>query len=144
MTRKIAVFALLSVPALPWIHPFGQVRNQHSTAPLPGMPNIERACQNCHSERTQWPLYSNLPVASWLIEKDVADGRSHMNLSHWSSYSDDQKRDLLARIGAEVRSRQMPPARYLKLHPDAQLSDSDIDSIYRWTKAQRANLRKRE
>jgi predicted Fe-S protein YdhL (DUF1289 family) len=108
---------------------------------LPDLPLVERACQNCHSERTQWPMYSNLPGVSWALEKDVAEARQHMNLSAWNQYSNDKKRDLLARIGAEVRNRQMPPARYTLLHPEARLSDAEIQAIYNWTKAQRHALR---
>lgn len=102
---------------------------------------MEDACQNCHSERTEWPFYSRLPVVSWLIEKDSADGRRHMNLSHWASYSTQEKRDLLARIAAEVRSHQMPPARYTLLHPEARLSAAETEAIYQWTKTTRHDLR---
>src|ERR1700722_1832131 len=91
--------------AMPFVHPFGDVR-KGSTAPLEGLhPLIERACQNCHSERTTWPAYSYLPLVSWAIEKDVAEGREHLNLSLWGRYSADEKRDLLARIGTVVRNR---------------------------------------
>lgn len=139
--RKILLLAAVSVLALPLIHPFGPVRQQRSESPLPDLPLVKRACQNCHSERTEWPLYSHLPVVSWLIERDVADARSHMNLSRWASYSSDQKRDLLAGIAAEVRNREMPPPRYTTLHPEARLSPAEIEAIYEWTKTQRHNLR---
>jgi hypothetical protein len=39
----------------------------------------------------------------------------------------------------------MPPARYVLLHPDARLSESEIQTIYEWTKVERSALRsKRE
>jgi hypothetical protein len=126
---------------LPLIHPFGPVRQQHSDATLPSIPAISSSCQNCHSERTEWPLYSYLPGVSWLLERDVAEARAHMNLSRWAEYSNEQKKDLLARIAAEVRSHEMPPARYIMLHPKARLSDAQVQEIYEWTKSQRRNLR---
>lgn len=104
-------------------------------------PLVERACQNCHSDRTEWPAYSYLPLISWAIEKDVAEGRDHMNLSHWDRYSVDDKRDLLARIGTVVRNRQMPLPRYVLLHPEARLTDEEIQLIYDWTRDQRRILR---
>jgi len=134
--------------SLPFVHPFGPVKRQHSEAFLIGgdsdgvLPLLERACQNCHSQRTQWPLYSYLPLASWALEHDVADGREHMDFSRWDTYSPEQKQDLLARIGAEVRNRQMPLPRYVLLHPEARLSDAEIQAIYEWTKAQRRALKK--
>jgi cytochrome c len=145
--------AAISALAFPFIHPFGPVRQQHSSsALLTGvswdagdkpqdntrvLQLFERACQNCHSERTQWPLYSYLPLVSWALEKDVADARQRLDLSHWDQYSVDQRRDLLARIGTEVRNHQMPLSRYVLLHPEARLSDAEIQAIYEWTKAQR-------
>jgi len=147
--RILTLLAAIAVLALPFVHPFGPVRRQTSPALLPGMqsddarilPLFEKACQNCHSQRTEWPLYSYLPFVSWALEKDVAEARQHMDLSRWDRYSIDEKRDLLARIGAEVRSHQMPLSRYLFLHPEARLSEAEIRVIYDWTKAQRRVLR---
>lgn len=88
-------------------------------------------------------MYSYLPLVSWAVEKDVAEAREHMDLSRWDQYSSDQKRDLLARIGAEVRKQKMPLLRYLLLHPEARLSDAEVQIVYEWTKAQRHALRNR-
>jgi cytochrome c len=156
VTKKLYCVAAISALAFPFFHPFGPVRQQHSSALLPGvsltnqdgpedsarvLQLFERACQNCHSERTQWPLYSYLPLVSWALEKDVADARQHLDLSHWDQYSLDERRDLLARIGTEVRNAQMPLPRYVLLHPEARLSEPEIQVIYEWTKAQRRSMR---
>jgi len=149
VTRILSLLAGIGVLALPFVHPFGPVRQERSSALLPGvqwddprvLPLFEKACQNCHSQRTQWPLYGYLPLVSWALEKDVAEARQHKDLSQWNRYSIEEKRDLLARIGAEVRSHQMPLSRYLLLHPEARLSDAEIQVIYQWTKAQRRALR---
>jgi cytochrome c len=145
VTKKFCWLAAVSALALPFVHPFGLVKQQHSPTLLAGvqwddprvLPLFEKACQNCHSQRTQWPPYSYLPLLSWAMEKDVAEAREHMDLSRWGQYSAEQKRDLLARIGTEVRNHQMPLPRYVLLHPEARLSDADIQVIYEWTKAQR-------
>jgi cytochrome c len=147
--QKLLCLAVISALPLPFVHPFGPVKQAHSQAMLPGVQSddpralmlFERACQNCHSQRTEWPLYSYLPVMSWALEKDVADARKKMDFSRWDQYSKEQKRDLLARIGAEVRSHEMPLSRYVLLHPEARLTDADIQVIYEWTQAQRRALR---
>src|ERR1700759_1058326 len=89
----------LAVVASSFIHPYGPVK----AAPLKGPPItsapapadvtgvFERSCQNCHSERTEWPWYSYVAPLSWLIEGDVHDGRSHMNLSNWGAYTEEQR-----------------------------------------------------
>jgi hypothetical protein len=64
-----------------------------------------------------------------------------MNLSHWDEYAVEKREDILAEISAMIRSRQMPPSRYLRLHPDAKLSDEEINLIYKWARAERKRLK---
>jgi len=126
------------------VHPFGKVRDARSQVPLFGgaAPSavtgiVSRSCQNCHSEKTDWPVYSLVAPLSWMVERDVRDARSHMNLSRWNEYDSDQRRQILAEMGSLVRNHQMPPRRYVLLHPEARLSDSDADQLYQWTRAAR-------
>jgi hypothetical protein len=130
------------------IHPFG--------APLPRNNNqtifngaemdpetlaiVQRACQNCHSQNTEWPWYSHVAPVSWLIARDVQQARSHMNLSQWQDYSADDRLTLLSAIGSAVRNRVMPPQRYLLLHPEARLNDIERQQIYRWTRTERRRI----
>jgi hypothetical protein len=142
MTKKFLWLPAVSVLALPFVHPFGPVRRQHAQ-PMPDVPApIERACQNCHSQRTEWPLYSYLPLVSWALEKDVSEARQTLDFSRWDRYSMEEKRDLLARIATEVRNHGMPLPRYLLLHPEARLSEEEIQVIYEWTKSERRAARK--
>jgi hypothetical protein len=101
---------------------------------------VERSCRNCHSEQTRWPWYSYIAPMSWMIEKDVHDARLHMNLSRWQDYPADKQVEILARLGAEVRNHQMPRPRYVSLHPEAKLSEADIQQLYDWTRKERRRL----
>ena len=145
------VIALALVIVLSTIHPWGDLRaGSDSTALLEGSavpPNVrqvlEQKCADCHSENTHWPAYSRVAPASWLIERDVHDGRSHLNLSEWQHYGAENQATLLNRIAAEVRSGQMPVKRYLVLHPHARLSPDEQQLIYDWAKAERKSIRHR-
>ena len=102
---------------------------------------MQRACQNCHSEQTAWPLYSHVAPISWLIEKDVQGGRSHWNMSNWDRYSIDAREDILSQIGPMVRNKKMPLPQYLFLHPEAKLSEGDADLLYQWSRRERKRLK---
>jgi hypothetical protein len=102
---------------------------------------IARACTNCHSENTQWPWYSNIAPASWLIENDVAHAREHLNLSRWQSLDNAEQRILLTAIGTVIENHEMPPRQYLMLHSEAQLSADEALEIIEWTRAERRRLR---
>ena len=64
-----------------------------------------------------------------------------MNLSRWGDYSQEEKEQLLASIGAVVRSGKMPPARYSVIHIDARLSAEDSTRIYEWAHIERRRLK---
>jgi len=139
--------ALVAIPAA-LVHPFGALKMQRSDRPLlldasfdPQVVRIlERSCQDCHSEKTAWPLSSYVPPLSWMIESDVAHGRGHMNLSRWNGYPPERQQEILSEMSNLVRNRVMPLPRYLLLHPEARLSDAEIDYLYQWAKSERRRL----
>ncbi len=132
-----------------FLHPYGAVKAAKSLKPLLAGADVnpivsalvERSCQNCHSEKTEWPWYSYVAPISWMVEGDVAQARSRMNLSHWDEYTIEKQQELLGRIGAAIRSRQMPPDRYTLMHPSTKLSPIERDQLYQWTHAERSRLK---
>src|SRR5512143_3173323 len=42
-----------------------------------------QACFDCHSNETEWPAYSRVAPVSWLIHRDVSEGRAVLNFSEW-------------------------------------------------------------
>jgi hypothetical protein len=101
---------------------------------------FERSCGDCHSESTQYPWYSYVaPVSLW-IQRDVSEGRLHLNLSRWDEYSLVRKQRSLSEVANQVRDREMPLRSYLMLHRGATLSDADVDTVFRWTQVERARL----
>jgi len=102
---------------------------------------FRRGCQNCHSNNTQWPWYSRIPPASWMIEKDVNNARHHVNFSDWDSYRPNEQEEFLARIGSAVRTGRMPLPRYTLLHREAVLTIVERERIYEWSKAEKKRLR---
>jgi hypothetical protein len=131
------------------VHPFGTIKVQRSNEPLlldatfdPEVVGIlERSCQNCHSERTAWPFYSYVPPMSWMIENDVQRGRSRMNLSRWNGYPPERQQEILLEMSSLVRNRLMPLPRYLLLHPEAKLSDADVQYLFQWAGRERNRLK---
>jgi mono/diheme cytochrome c family protein len=109
--------------------PYGR---DHDNPPVAGEPAWDtpatreltrRACFDCHSNETQWPWYSNIAPLSWLIQRDVDEGRDELN---WSEWGPDEEGD----EGAEtVLKGSMPPDTYSLLHPAARLTDQEIDAL---------------
>lgn len=101
---------------------------------------LKRSCGDCHSHVTRWPWYSNVAPVSWLVIRDVRDGRSHMDLSNWPVSDAARAGRLLNNICREVTSGDMPLWFYLPLHPNARISPSDVKTLCAWTTAERQRM----
>ena len=89
-----------------------------------------RACFDCHSNQTQWPGYARIAPGSWLIVRDVAEGREHLNFSEWQRPQEDAHE-----APDVVREKEMPPVQYRLLHPEARLTDAEREQLARGLEA---------
>jgi len=102
---------------------------------------LQRACNDCHSNATNWRWYGHIAPASWLLGADVYAGRQRMNLSQWGRYTAAQQDDRLKDLCAETRSGEMPLWYYRVVHyPTASLSGDDVKTLCDWSAAQRKLL----
>ena len=104
-----------------------------AVVPEPVMATLRRACFDCHSNETRWPWYSRLPIASWLIERDVKKGRGQLNFSRWVQYNRFVRAELLDKVCERVTAGEMPLRPYLMLHGEARLSKTDVAGLCEWT-----------
>jgi len=95
---------------------------------------LQRSCFDCHSNETRWPWYSRVAPASFLISRDVIEGRRELNLSIWSQYDARRKARKLREIAEQVETGKMPQWYYLLLHPRARLSESDRQLLIEWSR----------
>lgn len=86
------------------------------------------ACMDCHSNLTKWPWYSNVAPISWLVQKDVEDGREALNLSTDGEVEVDEMIEA-------IREGSMPPWQYKPTHPGARLSDQEKQDLIRGLEA---------
>ena len=128
-TRRLlarAGLGLLAVAVLVQLVPYGRDHtNPPVTRDAPWPDGRARelataACYDCHSNQTRWPPQSFVAPFSWLLARDVSQGRNELNFSTWDA--DDGGADDAADAVAEG---SMPPRRYVLVHPDAALSGAE-------------------
>lgn len=115
--------------ALSTIHPLGNPHAgsqsgailQGTDVPSQVLAALESKCGDCHSQNTRYPLYSHFAPFTWMIDRDVREGRQKLDLSRWQSYTPDERINSLTRIASQVHAAQMPPGMYVLLHPHARL-----------------------
>lgn len=93
---------------------------------------MQRSCYDCHSNETVWPWYSKVAPVSWLVSKDVVEGREELNFSEWDKYTDKRRTKKIKEIWNEVEEGEMPMLIYTFTHRDAVLSDKDKELIKNW------------
>jgi hypothetical protein len=101
---------------------------------------LAHSCFDCHSNETNWPWYSNLTPANFLVAHDVTTARRRMNFSEWRKHKSGRLQTFLEEIYDQVNHKEMPMKRYTLLHPEAQLSDNDIKMICDWASSEQDRL----
>jgi len=88
----------------------------------------ERACYDCHSNRTRWPWYSAIAPVSWRIQNHVSEGREKLNFTAFDP-ANEEVADAAGEASESVLKGEMPPADYLLLHPEARLTASEKKAL---------------
>lgn len=101
---------------------------------------FDRACNDCHSSKTDWPWYSQVAPVSWWLKRHVDEGRRELNFSEWGTYAQRKMSRKLGEICDQVEAGEMPLKSYLLMHPAAKLSDADKKAICDWTEQERRRV----
>ncbi len=128
LPRRIrrVLWLLLAAFALIQVIPYG---HDHTNPPITGEPAwdsattralVGTACFDCHSNETQWYWYTNIAPFSWLVQRDVQDGRTALNFSEWN-----RPQDGAGDVADVIRNGSMPPWYYWAVHWAAKLSPNE-------------------
>lgn len=146
--KIIAVFFVFVIIGIQFIRidktnpPINETETLEATTQIPE--NIKaifkRSCDDCHSNKTVYPFYTNISPISWKVEEHIIEGRKKLNFSVWKSYENKKKSRRLNAICDEVQSGEMPMKQYLLIHWDAKLTDNDKKTICDWVNIEIENI----
>ncbi len=125
----VTLVAFLAIQAIP----YGRDHDNPSTAREPTWDGTRtrtlarQACFDCHSNITEYPWYSNVAPVSWLLQRDVEDGRKVLDFSEWNRPQDTD----LAAVAESLEEDEMPPWYYRLLHEDSRLSALERQQLQR-------------
>lgn len=95
----------------------------------------KQACFDCHSNETVWPWYASIAPVSWLVYRDVDDGRKRLNFSEWPQLSAGGAAAIVGEAAEKVDGGEMPPIQYKVIHSGARLSDAEKQELITGLKA---------
>ena len=116
--------------------PYGHTRSNPPVVQEPAWDSAQtrtlfaRACNDCHSNQTDWSRHSNVAPLSWLTQWAIDEGRVAFNVSEWPSGG-----RRAGDVAASVQRGQMPPEIYLSLYPEARLSPSEQQALIQGLRA---------
>ena len=112
---------------------------------VPGDVNhlMQVSCNDCHSNKTEYPWYANVQPVAWWLNHHVVDGKKHLNFSEFTKKPLFVQNHKLEEIMEMVEEKEMPlPSyTYFGLHPEANLTDAQRTMISDWAKAQMTYIR---
>jgi hypothetical protein len=120
----LGLFLLIQLVPYGWRHPNPPVV-QDAPWPDAASERIAReSCYACHSNETDWPVYSYVAPMSWLVRWDVERARDELNFSDWDRFSGEADDAI-----EQIEEGSMPLSRYTLIHREARLSDEEAATL---------------
>src|SRR5690348_649344 len=95
---------------------------------------MKGACNDCHTNKTEYPWYANVQPVAWWLASHVNDGKRHLNMSAFTNRPIAYQNHKLEEIMEQVKEKEMPLPSYkwLGLHPNADLTEEQAGQIVSW------------
>ncbi len=146
MLKKIILYGAIAIIALFLLAQLVPYGRNHTNPPVVKEPAwdsqqtqalFQRACADCHSNTTNWRWYTSIAPFSWLIQHDVEEGRSRLNLSECGVAHTARGEEGGFEGGGEggddmaevILRGEMPPGQYTIIHPEARLTTTEREAL---------------
>ncbi len=145
MLKKIGIGLLIIFVAIQFYRPAKNVSEVTSVNDFLEVNNVSKklskmiktSCYDCHSNNTNYPWYAEVAPLSWWIAHHVDEAKEELNFSEWNAFSEKRKEKKLKEMIEELEEKEMPLKSYLPMHPEAELSDEQINELTTWVKSLR-------
>ena len=126
--------------------PIDEINDYYSLAQPPAevAQLLEVACNDCHSHSTKYPWYTNIAPVSWWVKDHIDHGREHFNFSLFGTYPAKRAAHKMEEAYEEIEGGHMPLPSYLRMHPEARLSEDQKDRLIAWFKAEELRWQRKE
>ena len=101
---------------------------------------LKNACNDCHSNNTIYPWYSNIQPMGWIMANHITEGKEELNFSEFGSYSPRKQLSKLNGIANSIKDGTMPLTSYKLIHRNSQLTAKEKTIIINWVALLKDNL----
>lgn len=143
MLRKILIGLMVALVIIQFIRPERNVASAMSandistkyTVPDDVNKLLQKACNDCHSNNTVYPWYSNIQPVGWWLQNHVNEGKEELNFSEFATYKNKKAAHKLEEVVELVEEGEMPLESYTIVHKEAKLTNEEKATLVTWAKA---------
>ncbi len=148
MVKKILIALLVILVAIQFIRPKRNVSaapssndiSMHYEVPADVQLILQKACNDCHSNNTNYPWYTDVqPVGLWL-QHHVDEGIAELNFSEFAAYKPKRQAHKMEEVAEMIEENEMPLESYTLIHGNAKLSDAEKATLITWAKRLQAEI----
>lgn len=149
MIKKILLVLLFALIVIQFIHPAknkaeGAQANyigNKFTIPADVKTILAKACNDCHSNNTNYPWYSKIQPVHWWLESHIKDAKKEFNLDEYTAKSLRYQYKKMEEVVEQVKEGEMPLDSYTWIHKDAKLTEDEKSKLISWANSVMDNLK---
>ena len=151
MLKKILLFLLIALIIIQFIHPEknkaddAQANFIGNAFPVPEKVKIilVKACNDCHTNNTSYPWYTNIQPVHWWMDNHISEGKKELNFDEYKNRNLRFQYHKMEEIAEQVKDGEMPLESYTWMHEDAKLSEVEKKELINWADGIRDSLKAR-
>ena len=104
---------------------------------------LKVSCDDCQSNKTEYPWYSNIQPVAWFLDHHVTDGKRHLNFSNFTSRSVAYQNHKFEETIEMIKEGEMPleSYTYFGLHSGAKLTEVQKQTLINWAQTNMDSLK---
>jgi len=102
---------------------------------------LEKACNDCHSNNSNYPWYANLQPVHWWMEKHIKDGKKNLNYDEYTNRPLRYQYHKMEETIEMIKEGEMPLNSYTWTHKDAKLSEEEKTKLISWAESVMDNMK---
>jgi hypothetical protein len=140
MKKRVVLIVVILLVVIQFIRPSRNLSSaqsandisRHYTVPDTVAGILDRACNDCHSNNTRYPWYTNIQPVGWWMQHHVNDGKGELNFAEFGSYPAKRQYHKLEEMVKQIKDDEMPLNSYLWIHTNAKLTEADKQTLINW------------
>ncbi len=93
---------------------------------------LEKACNDCHTNNTNYPWYANIQPVYWWLNDHIAEGKGHLKFDEYTNKSLRRQYHKMEEVIEQVKEGEMPLNSYTWAHGDARLTQEERVALTTW------------